>query len=314
MQTQRLVFQARHLFFLLSIMLLVQSCGYSLEFKRIDDKAEDPITVVRRELRQLKAAHRVAMFDLKKERKNQIEMMQANLARVGKGNETLGKNLIQMKRDLSEARTRLGQKNADTDERFAEMEIQHRLIHGRIEKEGNRQKESLARGNNFILKELEAFRKDLATQKDTLSQFKQKQVQASQALKEQINGVQAKNVGIEQTSDGQTKILQNVSGQVSELIDKMLPAVNGLAARVDNLEWELKQLKDNVDIQGLQKRLTELTEAIDVQRQSLEMLGNTLAAQVDKQGALLQKTVKGLKGLQSKTASTPEQPQNQPRE
>lgn len=290
MHRQHLAFQARHLVFLFSIMFFVVSCGYSLEFKRIADKVEDPITMVRRELRQLKADHRVAIFDLQKEQKTQIE--------------SIGK----MKRDLLEARTRLGQNNADTDERFAEMEIQHRLIHGRIEEEGNRFKESSARGSDFTLKVLEGFRTDLAAQKGLLSGFKEKQVQASQVLQEQISGVQAKNVGIEQARDDQTKTLQAVSGQVSELIDKMLPAVNGLVSRVDNLEWELEQLKTNVDIQGLQGRLTALREAVDIQRQSLEMLGNTLAAQVDKQGALLQKTVQDLKGLQSKTSSTSKSP------
>lgn len=308
MQTQRLAFQARHLVFLFVIMVLVMSCGYSFEFKRIDDTVEDPITVIRRELRQLKADHRVAIFDLQKEQKTQIESMRTNFAHVNKMNETFGKTLIQMKQGLFDAKTRLGQNNADMDERFTEMEIQHRLIHGRIEEESNRSKESSARGNNFTLKTLEDFRTDLATQKDIFSQFKKKQAQATQALQEKISGVQAKNVGIEQTSDDRKKTLQTVSVQVSELIDKMLPAVNKLASRVDNLEWELEQLKTNVDIQGLQERLGALREAVDVQRQSLEMLGNTLAAQVDKQGALLQKTVRDLKGLQSKTPSTSESP------
>lgn len=308
-----LSFRLRHLGFLFGIVLLTVSCGYSLEFKRIDDTAEDPITVVRRELRQLKADHRVALFDLQKEQKKQIDAMRTTLARVGQGNETLGKTLIQMKRDLSDTRMRLGQNNADTDERFAEAEIQHRLIHGRIEEEGNRFKESAARGNNFTVRELEGFRKnlsaqakDFAAQKESFSQFKKNQTQAHQALKEQIRGVEAKSASVSQITDAQTKTLKSVSTQLTELIDKMLPAVNGLAARVDTLEWELKELKTNVDIEGLQKRLSEMTEAVDIQRQSLEMLGNTLAAQVDKQGAILKKVVKGLKGLQSKTSAIPE--------
>ncbi|GEM_PF-5075448 len=309
--------QNRYICFVSAVTILMTSCGYSLELKRIDSKAEDPITVIRRELRQLKADHRVAIFDLQKEQKNRIDAMRVNLSRIGKANETLGKTLIQMKRDLSEARTRLAQNNADTDERFAEMEIQHRLIHGRIEEESNRLKESAARGNNFTVKELEGFRKALATQKNAFSQLKKKQAQITQELKKrqaqatqklqaQIEGVQAKNVGIEKTTRGQTKSLQSVSTQVSELIDKMLPAVNGLAARVDNLEWALEQLKDDVDIDALQKRLAALAEAIDVQRQSLEMLGNTLTAQVDKQSALLQKTVQGLEALQSTPPPTSE--------
>jgi len=303
MQTQRPGFSIRHLLLFVGVMSLTVSCGYSLEFKRIDDKAEDPITVIRRELRQLKADHRVAIFDLQKDQKKQVDTMRADLTRIGKANETLGKTLIQMKRDLAETRTRSGQNNADTDERFAEMEIQHRLIHGRIEEEGNRFKESSARANNFTVKELEGFRKDLATQKDALLKFKEKEGQASQALQEKIAGVQAKNAVIKKSTDDQTKALQTVSSQVSELLDKMLPAVNGLAARVDNLEWELKKLKTDIDIQGLNQRLTELAEAVQVQRQSLEMLGNTLTAQVDKQGALLQKTVKDVKGLKSQTPS-----------
>ncbi|VAX31979.1 hypothetical protein MNBD_NITROSPIRAE01-1835 [hydrothermal vent metagenome] len=281
------------------------SCGYSLEFKRIDKDAEDPITVVRRELRQLKASHRVSLFDLQKEQEKQIESLQADLLRVAQGNETLGKTLIQMKRDLSGATTRLGQNNADTDERFSEMEIQHRLIHGRIEEESNRRKESTARGNDFTLKALESFRTDLATQQDALLQFQKKQAASRQILEEKMSGVAEKNLGIVQTTDGHAKTLQGVSAQVSELIDKMLPAVNGLAARVDDLEWALEKFKTNVESQDVQKRLSGLTEALDVQRKSLEMLGNTLAAQVDKQGALLKKTVKDLKGLQSKKVTTP---------
>ncbi len=299
------VFKIRHLFFLFSVMFVLMSCGYALEFKRIDKDAEDPITVVRRELRQLKAAHRVALFDLQKEQEKQIEALQLDLLRVGQGNETLGKTLIQMKRDLSGATTRLGQNNADTDERFAEMEIQHRMIHGRIEEENNRMKELIARGNNFTVKTLADFRKNLASQEGIFLQFKQKQAESSQSLEQKMSGLAEKNSGIAQTAEGQTKTLQSVSTQVSELIDKMLPAVNGLAARVDDLEWALKQFKTNVESQDLQKRLSELSEAVDVQRKSLEMLGNTLAVQVDKQGTLLNKTVKDLKGLQSKKATTP---------
>lgn len=305
LKMQSSVFQIRHLFFLFSVMFLMVSCGYSLEFKRIDKDAEDPITAVRREFRQLKAAHRVALFDLQKEQEKQIESLQADLLRVAQGNETLGKTLIQMKRDLSGATTRLGQNNADTDERFAEMEIQHRLIHGRIEEENNLRKESTARGNDFTVKALEHFRTDLATQQDALLQFKKKQAASRQILEEKMSGVAEKNIGIVQTTDGHAKTLQGVSVQVSELIDKMLPAVNGLAARVDDLEWALEKFKTNVESQDVQKRLSRLTEAVDVQRKSLEMLGNTLAAQVDKQGILLKKTVKDLKGLQSKKVTTP---------
>lgn len=292
------------------VLLMVAGCGFSLT--RIDDKKEeDPITVIRRELRQMKADHRVAIFDLQKEYQEAVSAMQIELTRLGNANESVGQNLIQHRRDLAEMRASAAQKSADTEEHFVEVEHQHRLIHGRIEEESNRFKELSERVSAYTLKELESIRKEMAAQdafqkknqqslQEQLARFEEKEGQMSASLRGQVELVQTKSTGLEKRVDERTKELQAVSEQVSQLIDKVLPAVNGLAARLDDLEWQMKKLGNGTDAQALNKRLSEVSEAVNAQRKSLEMLGNTLTSQVDKQQGLLQKTINRLDGLQAK--------------
>lgn len=259
-------------------MMLMVSCGYTLELKRIGDpEKEDPIMVIRRDIRKMKADHRVAIFDLRKEHADEISSIRMNVGRIGKANEGLGQAAIQSK-----------QKAADIDERFSEIEIQRRLIHGRIDEEANRNKEAVSRINLFTLKELELLRKELLEHGTK-----------SKMLQKQIDRVQAENTRLKQSEIDQQKTVQAVSDQVSQLVEKVLPAVNGLASRLDDLEWQVKKLGEQIDVQGLNKRLSDLTEAIDVQRQSLEMLGNTLTSQVDKQQSLLKTTNKRIKRLEA---------------
>ncbi len=289
---------------LFAVLMLCASCGYSLELSRVDaQKQEDPITLLRRELRQVKADHRVAIFDLRKEQKMQLSELQNEQVEIAKKNRGLGKNVAQFV-----------QRNADVDERFSEMEVQHRLIHGRIEEEANRYKDVSARASDFTLREIEAVRKDLAKQaaklkqaqksfKDQMVSLGRKEEQAIKEMRSEIDSVNEKSLGIQKATAGQKKSVQSVSDQLSQVVDKILPAVNRVTERLDALEWEFKKLDENIDVQALNRRMTQLTDAINVQRQSLEMLGNTLTSQVDKQRGLLRQVIDRLDDSEEKGSS-----------
>ncbi|MFQ5588432.1 MAG: hypothetical protein ACE5F7_06295 [Nitrospiria bacterium] len=315
---------------LCTLPALISACGYTLEFKRVKDpKKEDPITVIRREIRQMKADHRVAIFDLQKEHESRIAALQSDLTRLKNANESLGQAAIQMKRDLQETRITMGKKNAEVDDRFTEVELQRRQIHGRIEEEANRAKETSERSSSFMLGEIEALGKSLSAQEakrkkadKTLTALEQRQSKTQKLLQEQIVSARTRSADLEKTTGQQEetvrvvteqvsrqgKSLEAISAQVTELIEKVVPSVNELATRLDDLEWQVDQFKGEVDVQGLNKRLDALTESIDVQRQSLEMLGNTLTSQVDKQQGLLRQTIRRVDDLEATLSSeTPHQ-------
>ncbi len=287
--------------FLLGIMVLMSSCGYTLEFKRVKDpNEEDPITVIRREIRQMKADHRVAIFDLKKHQEQQEAKLKSDL----------DKELDLVRQDLQETRLALGEKNAEFDDRFIENDLKQRQIYGRIEEEANRVKEDSARTNSFILKELENLSQKITTQEthqksleNTLNTFQERQKEETQALRVQLNLIQDKNAANETLSDHQGKTLEEVTSQVSQIIDQAVPTINSLAARVDDLEWQVKQFNNDTKTESLKKRLEDLAKSIDVQRKSLEKLGSTVTSQVDKQQGMIQQSIKRLDTLEGKTTS-----------
>ncbi len=292
--------------FLIVTMTFMVSCGYTLV--RVDPKEEDPITVIRRDLRQMKADHRVALFDLRKEQGAKIERLESDLARLKTSNEELSRVVVQMRRDFQENVVVQGQNNAELDDRFTEVELQRRKIHGRIDEEANRSKEVLEKSNQFFLKEIEVLRQSLATQvalqkkiEETVMVLGQKESEINQSLEGKIASVEARNDSLQQSSVHQGETVRGVSDQVSQLVDKLVPSVNSITTRLDDLEWQVKQFKGDGDGKTFKQRLDELTKAIEVQRKSLEKLGNTVISEVDKQSGLLQKTINRVNGLEGKT-------------
>lgn len=299
---------------LLSVVVtLLAGCGYTLELSKLDNNADepDPITLIRRDIRQLKADHRVAIFDLQKKYKEVA-------ARVGD--------------DLHTEMTSLRMRDADFGEQISEIEFQLRLMKGSIEEDVNRVKEVSEQKNNNALRELEDISRLMAKQEkneklanqtlqdqialqtregakknqslqDQIARQTKEAAKNNQSLQDQIDSIQIASIALQKSSNDQIKALNEVSAQVSQLIDKVLPVVNDLAQRLDTQENQLRQMDRDINIDGLNRQLKDVREAIDVQRQSLEMLGNTLTAQVDKQAKLFQKTVSRLNVIEAKLSS-----------
>jgi len=303
------------------LILLVSGCGYSLEIAKLEEPVEDPITLIQRDIRKIKAAHRVALFGLSKEQNDQLKQLRADLEKT----KAFRHDISQLDRKLQETRVALSRRNADIDERISEMEVHHRLIQGSIEEESNRLKETSSEANRFVLKELEIIKNDVSTQEGNRKKLEkaakewvgttQKKLQAElAALREKEKSTQSTIAAdmdflksdtreMRQSLVGQSQAIKALSGQISQLIEKVLPAVNKLGERMDALEWRLKKLDRDIDLEALNRRLTALSDAVDVQRQSLEMLGNTLTPQVDEQRALLRKTMDRLKKIGAESSS-----------
>jgi len=340
-------------------MALLGGCGYSLEMSSVEEtpEAPDPITLLKRDLRQIKADHRVSIFDLKNEQKLLGEKTKSDIDKI------LAKLHAQIQRDLRALEEKreasllsLRRRDADFGEQIADMEIQLRLMGGSIEEEINRYKDSSEQTNSNALRELGNVKRLLADegkkkkaslkmlqgqidgekegrlkletrletqlvsqvaqlkaqiaeekhQRETLKKTFDEVVlaqakaekQARKLLQGQIKQIESSSVATNASSDDQIKALNEVSAQVDQLIEKLLPAVNRLAERLDKQEEEFDSLDRKIDVDALNRQLTALTDALDVQRQSLEMLGNTLTSELGKQKRLLQKTIERLQALE----------------
>lgn len=313
---------------LLAGVVLLGGCGYSLEASREDPEAPDPITVLGRDLRQFKAQHRVSIFDLKNDQKVMMERTKADVEKV------LAELQMQIQRDLGEAEKKraaallsLRRQNADFGEKIAEIELQLRMMVGNIEEEMNRYRDASEQTQDNALRELGNIKRLMASEikekkaslkmlksqiteekrqrevlKNTVNESLLAQVKVEEGgrktLQEQINQIKSSNVTANASSNEQIKALNQVSTQVDQLIEKVLPAVNQLAERLDNQEEKLSAVTREIDIDDLNRKLGKLTDTIEVQRQSLDMLGNTLTAEVDKQKHLLQENLGRLKALE----------------
>jgi hypothetical protein len=311
---------------------LLGGCGYSLEMSRLEDtpEAPDPITLLRRELRQLKADHRVSIFDLKNEQKLLAERSKADLKKIRDGIGT------QLQSDLKSGLLSLRRRDADFGEKISEMEIQLRLMGGSVEEEINRYKDRSEQTNNNALRELGDVKRlliDEAKEKagsikmlrDQINKEKASrlalwsrvqdllEVQSNhlktkiaeeknqrEAIQNHIKGMESSSGQVRTSSDEQIKALNEVSTQVDELIEKLLPAVNQLGERLDRQEEQFEALKRKIDVDALNRHLNALTETVEVQRRSLKMLGDTLTAEVDKQKRHLRKIMEDLKALEPK--------------
>ncbi|MFQ5597773.1 MAG: hypothetical protein ACE5GK_06960 [Nitrospiria bacterium] len=275
------------------VLMFHAGCGYSLEFSKVDgnENEPDPVTLMRRELRQLKADHRVAVFDLKK----QYESLAQDQKKRGNQSQS---DIVSLRK-----------KDADFGEQLTEIGLQLRFIKGSMEEDVNRMKE-VSEGNiNTALMELRDIDRRLDLQKKNEEADRsrlQKQVDALQVriepLQVKIDALKVSNAALKKSSSEQITALNEVSAQVSELIEKMLPAINDLVQRIDKQEVGLEKMDRDVNVSDLNRRIAGLTEAVDVQRKSLEMLGNTITSQVDKQSRLLEKTIDRIDAFEKKSA------------
>ncbi len=285
--------------FLILTLTLTSSCAFRFS-KLGDQEAEpDPITLLRRDIRQLRADHRVALFDLQKDLNAQIERVHGELK----------KEAAEKERDQFALRKR----DADFAEQIAEIEMQIRILGGSLEEEVNRVKERSDQNSNEALSALAAFRSalskkekqeasaDLAMETKIRDELKQER-EARKSLQAQMDAMRAFNETLQESSNEQIKALKAVSDRVSELIEKVLPAVNTLGQRVDQHDDQLKAVKADKNGAGIDRKLSDLSKAVDTQRKSLELLGNTLTVQVDKQQKLLQQALDKLQALEEKGA------------
>jgi len=298
---------------------------------RVDQSPEaDPLTLLGRDLRQFKAQHRVSIFDLKNEQKAFADGIKVNLEKI------LTDLRIQVQQDLATAKKKreesllsLRRQTADFGEKIAEIEIQLRLMGGNVEEEINRYKDASEQIQNDTLRELGNLKRLIAREtKEQKASIKRLQAQivaekrqreslkktfedalfaqteaeerARKPIQAQITQLKFSIGQVRASSDEQIKTLQQVVSQVDQLIEKILPAVNQLGGRLDKQEEQVDTLNQTIDVDSLNQHLKELTGTIDVQRQSLEMLGTTLTSEVDKQKQLLQETLERLKVLELK--------------
>jgi len=311
-------------FVLLLSAVVLSACGYSLELSKTEaEVVEDPITLIRRDIRKIKADHRVKLFDLRKEQSEKFKQLRSEIEHVG----ALRKELAQLDRKLEETKLALSRRNADTDARISEMEVHHRLIQGSIEEEANRFKEASDEISRFAQKELEALKKEIEGQKkqraalasllkeqlksarkglqSRLSALKETGESTQESVKRQLEAQKKGLQGLKNSLLDQADAIKGLSEQLSQMLEKLLPAVNKLGERVDALEWQLKKLEGEIDLEALERRLSALRNAVDVQRKSLEMLGNTLTPKVDEHRALLRQLTERLKKLDAPAPSKP---------
>lgn len=262
---------------LIVVTLLFSSCGFTVWIPDTKDKEDaDPMTLLRRDIRQMRADNRVAAFDRQKD----LNVLDAELKKMGE-------NIFSLRK-----------RDANFGEQISEIEMQIRLMGGSIEEEVNRIKEISERKNNNTLKELGGIRQLLVRSEEK----EKKEALNNRHLLDRVHSVQETNRVLQKSSNDQIKALHEVSDRLTQLIEKVLPAVNDLAGRVDKQEDRFSALSRGVDLEGLNRRLSDLTNVIDVQRKSLEMLGNTITAQVDKQSRLLKKTLNRLQVLEAKVS------------
>ncbi|MFQ5543359.1 MAG: hypothetical protein ACE5FY_03285 [Nitrospiria bacterium] len=294
----------RSLLFLFIGMALLSGCGVSLG--NTQSAGDDPVTSMRKDVHRLNIQH----GNLRKELLKNASQLKSEI----KGLQEQDRKTLT---DLSE---RFGERSAAMGERITQLESQNRLLRGTIEEERHRFKELFHQENDHILKEVNKIRTLLAKQgKDgetikkvlqkqinvqekqgtahgalaaQLNRFKNVQETFNNTISEKMNALQSDNRAAQGASDSLANELEESSKQMTAFTEKLLPAVNGLASRLDNLEWKFEKFEGEFDINSLNKRLMELSDAIDVQRQSLEMLGDNLSAQISKLNKQIHKQTK----------------------
>jgi len=286
--------------FLIFITMLSAACSLKLGQVGDQEAQPDPMTLLRREIRQLRIDHRVALFDLQKDLNAQVERLRADLK----------KEAAEKEKDQFALRKR----DADFAEQIAEIDMQVRILGGSFEEQINRVKEFSDQKNSEAIRDLAEMRGVLAKkekqealaeqnlQNKIAGQLKE-EGDARKSLQDQIDSMRAFDETLQQSSNDQIKALKAVSEQLSELIDKVLPAVNTLSQRVDRQEEQFKALNRKPDAAGLDGRLSDLAKVVEAQRKTLEILGNTLTAQVDKQQKQLQQATDRLQALEAKGPS-----------
>ncbi len=292
--------------------------------------APDPVTLLGRDLRQFKAQHRVSIFDLQNEQKVLLERTKTDIdKRLADLHAQIQRDLGALENKKEAALLSLRRQDADFGEKIAEIEIQLRLMGGSIEEEINRYRDASEQTQDNALRELGNIKRLMASEakekkaslkilqgqitegkhqrealKKAVDEVLLVQVKAEEqgrkTLQAEINQIKSSNIKATASSNDQINALNQVSTQVDQLIEKVLPAVNRLGERLDKQEEQISALIREMNIEDLNRKLAALTDTIEVQRQSLDMLGNTLSSEIDKQKRLLQQAGDRLKALEPK--------------
>ncbi|MFQ5949208.1 MAG: hypothetical protein ACE5J1_00790 [Nitrospiria bacterium] len=308
------------IFFLMG-MILFQGCGYSIKMVALEEEQQElqkkkalekDVARLQSDLQKLQKQNRQAVAVLKKETGKALTRLLADLKRIEK--------------EKQQAVIALQKSQADFNVRIDEATMQLRMVQGTLEKKDRRLSELYHQVDNVAFrvnelgemkgrlseqeekgnvlgKALEAQVKALDTLKHRLNEQEKKVESVKKALQTQIGAINQINDNLQRTSKEQGKGLQGLSDQASELAEKIPPALNKHAARLDELEWQIEKMKSEIDVQQINKRIADFSDSLDILRETLDVLGAKIAVKVDEQERLIQNTTKKLKGIEAALAS-----------
>ncbi|MFQ5780802.1 MAG: hypothetical protein ACE5HN_08480 [Nitrospiria bacterium] len=280
------------IFFLMG-MILFQGCGYSIKMVALEEEQQElqkkkalekDVARLQSDLQKLQKQNRQAVAVLKKETGKALTRLLADLKRIEKENQ--------------QAVIALQRGKADFNVRIDEATMQLRMIQGTLEKKDRRLSELYHQVDNV------AFRvNELGEMKGQLSEQGKKVELVKKALQTQIDAINQVTDNLQRISKEQGKGLEGLSDQASELAEKIPPALNKHAARLDELEWQVEKMKSEINVQQINKRIADFSDSLGTLRETLDVLGAKIAVKVDEQERLIQNTTKKLKGIEAALAS-----------
>jgi hypothetical protein len=287
----------RFIFFVMMGMALLHGCGYSVrmvaleeEQRELQDKKslEGDVARLQSDLKKLRKQNRQAAIILKKEIKRNGTLFNAGMKE--RREEIIG--------------LRKGQ--ADLNVRMDEAGLQARGVQGNFEEKGRQlsalshQIENVA----FRVNKHGEAKEKLIKQVSKLDRLLQLQIKRVDTLKKslqrQVDAISLVDLNLRNVSKEQEKSLQGVSDQAAELAEKIPPVLNRQSVRLDELEWQVKKIKSEVDVKQIDKDLAAFSRALGSLKKTLDILGTRITTKVDEQGRLIRNTMKKVKGIESK--------------
>ncbi|MFQ5579347.1 MAG: hypothetical protein ACE5FZ_01935 [Nitrospiria bacterium] len=283
--------------FVLIGAVLLHGCGYSVrmvafeeEQRELQEKKslEGDVARLQADLKKLRKQSRQAAIILKDEIKKNGKLFKTGLKESQKEILGIQKGQADLNVRLDEATLSIRRGQGlleEKDRRLSALSRQIENVAFRVNKDG----ESLEK---------------LSTQVGELESLLQGQMRRLTALKEILRR-QADTLGLidnnlRNVSREQEKSLQVVSDQASELAEKIPPVLNRQSVRLDDLEWQVKKINEEVDVKQIDKDLAAFSSALDTLKKMLDVLGTRLTTKVDEQGQLLRNTTKKMKGIEAR--------------
>lgn len=298
------------IFFMMGVVLL-HGCGYTVRMVALEEEQQElqekkslegDVARLRLDLKKLRKQSRQAAIVLKKEIERNESLLQASLKESRKDILGLQKGQAGLNVRMDEAALHLRMVQGAVEEKDRQLSgLSHQIenVAFRVN-EHEETKEKLSKQGKKHESLLQAQVKVVDVLKRRLDVQKKRVASLKGSLQAQVDAINLIDSNLRAVSKEQEKSLQGVSDQASELAEKIPPALNLQSVRLDELEWQVKKIKSEIDVKQIDKDLAAFSSTLDALRKTLDLLGSRITAKVDEQGRLIRATTKKVKGIEAR--------------